>query len=297
MDFEIHQLDLRYQPLRRRNAHKERRLLASLVELGQQTPVVVVPTDGSAVLLDGYKRVRALKQLGRDTVHAVGWSMPQSEALLLERLMRNAEADSAIEQGWLIRELCEACGLSLSELAKRFDKSTSWASRRLQLVSELPESIQELVRAGRLQAHAAMKHLVPLARANRDEAEAVARVCGARQFSVRDVAALCNAWRNGTEATRELLLQNPELILRAQDEALKAKQELAPQLQLLGDCAALGGIARRAARILREAGWDSVAVPELNRAAQAAQVETELFFSLCRKEPPIAGPKHQNRHS
>ncbi len=297
MNFEIHQLDLRYQPLRRRNARKERSLLGSLLESGQLTPVVVVPTDGNAVLLDGYKRVRALKQLGRDTVHAVGWSMPQSEALLLERLMRNAEADSAIEQGWLIRELCDGCGLSLSELAKRFDKSTSWASRRLQLVSELPESIQELVRAGRLQAHAAMKHLVPLARINRDEAEAVARVCGARQFSVRDVAALCAAWRSGTAATRELLLQNPELILRAQEEALKAKQELTPQMKLLGDCSALSGIARRAARTLRDAGWGSFAVPELQRAAEAAQTETELFFSLCRKEPTHAGPEHQNRHS
>lgn len=297
MDFEIHQLDLRYQPLRRRNARKERNLLASLLESGQLTPVVVVPTDGRAVLLDGYKRVRALKQLGRDTVHAVGWSMPQSEALLLERLMRNAEADTAIEQGWLIRELCDGCGLSLSELAKRFDKSTSWASRRLQLVSELPESIQELVRAGRLQAHAAMKHLVPLARANRDEAEAVARVCGARQFSVREVAALCTAWRSGTEATRELLLQNPELILRAQDEALKAKHELSPQMQLLGDCAAMGGIARRAARLLRDADRAALALPALHRAADVAQVETELFFSLCRKEPLHAGSEHQNRHS
>lgn len=296
MDFEIHQLDLRYQPLRRRSARRERSLLASLAELGQQTPVVVVPTDGKAVLLDGYKRVRALKQLGRDTVHGVGWSMPPSEALLLERLMRNAEADSAIEQGWLIRELCGVCGLSLSELARRFDKSTSWVSRRLQLVRELPESIQELVRDGRLQSHAAMKHLVPLARTNRIDAEAVARVCGARQFSVRDVAALCTAWRAGTEATRELLLQNPELILRAQDEALKAKQELNPQRQLLGDCSALAGIARRAARVLRDTDRATLALTELHRAAGVAQTETESFFSLCRKESPHAGPEHQNRH-
>ncbi len=297
MDFEIHQLDLRYQPLRRRNARKERSLLASLAQQGQQTPVVVVPTDGNAVLLDGYKRVRALKLLGRDTVHAVGWSMPPSEALLLERLMRNTEADSAIEQGWLIRELCEVCGLPLAELAKRFDKSTSWACRRLQLVRELPESIQELVRAGRLQSHAAMKHLVPLARANRDEAEAVARVCGARQLSVREVAALCTAWRAGTSATRELLLQNPDLILRAQDEALKAKQERSPQMQLLGDCAALAAVARRATRVLRDADPTGLALSELHRAASVAQTETELFFSLCRKEPPHAGPEHQNRHS
>ena len=48
---------------------------------------------------------------------------------------------------------------------ERFDKSESWVSRRLALVSELPEPVQELVRSGGLPAHAAMKHLVPLARA------------------------------------------------------------------------------------------------------------------------------------
>lgn len=296
MDLELHQLDLRYQPLRRRNARKERGVLASLAEIGQQAPVVVVPGESQAVLLDGFKRVRALKQLGRDSVRAVEWVMPEAEALLLERLMRNAEADSALEQGWLIRELCERWGLSMTELAKRFDKSTSWVSRRMQLVKELPESIQERVHAGHLQAHAAMKHFVPLARASRTGAEALARACGARQFSTREVAALCAAWRGGTEATRELILKNPELVLRAQEEARLPKEELAPEARLLNNFSALCGIARRASRELREGGWPAAALPELHRAAQGARAETDLFFSLCRKELPIAGPEHQDRH-
>lgn len=296
MDIELHQLDLRYEALRRRNARKERAVLASLAEIGQQTPVVVVPSDGHSVLLDGYKRVRALKKLGRDSVRAVGWPMPQAEALLLERLMRNAEADSALEQGWLIRELSEHFGLTLTELAKRFDRSTSWASRRLQLVRELPESIQELVRVGQLQAHAAMKHLVPLARATRADAEAVAKACGARHMSTREVAALCAAWRGGTAATRELILDNPELVLRAQDEARKPAETLAPEARLLNDFSALCGIARRASRILRDGGWPAVARDELHRAAQLARSETDLFFSLCRKELLVAGPEHQDRH-
>jgi hypothetical protein len=41
-------------------------------------------------------------------------------------------------------------------------RSVSWVSRRLALVRELPESIQEHVRRGEIVAHAAEKYLVPL---------------------------------------------------------------------------------------------------------------------------------------
>jgi ParB family transcriptional regulator, chromosome partitioning protein len=51
-------------------------------------------------------------------------------------------------------------------LAQRFDRTVSWVSRRLSLVRTLPEAIQQHVHDGHLVAHAAMKYLVPLARAN-----------------------------------------------------------------------------------------------------------------------------------
>jgi hypothetical protein len=36
------------------------------------------------ILIDGYKRVRALKRLARDTVRATSWQMAEAEALLLD---------------------------------------------------------------------------------------------------------------------------------------------------------------------------------------------------------------------
>ena len=273
VDLEVHQLDLRYQGLRRRSARKERAVLASLAEIGQQTPVVVVTTQDEQrpVLLDGYKRVRALKQLRTDCVVATNWTLPEPDALLLERLMRAAEVDSALEQGWLLRELCDGFGLSLTELSRRFDKTPSWVSRRLALVRELPESIQERVRSGQLQAHAAMKHMVPLARANRAQAEALAEICGARHLSTREVGVLCSAFRSGTAATRALILQSP-------------------------DIGALMGIARRVTRLLRDGGWPLAASEELERAAQSARAETERLFDLCQKEFQRARPESENRH-
>jgi ParB-like chromosome segregation protein Spo0J len=298
VDLEVHQLDLRYQGLRRRSARKERAVLASLAEIGQQTPVVVVTTQDEQrpVLLDGYKRVRALKQLRTDCVVATNWTLPEPDALLLERLMRAAEVDSALEQGWLLRELCEGFGLSLTELSRRFDKTPSWVSRRLALVRELPESIQERVRSGELQAHAAMKHMVPLARANRAQAEALAEICGARQLSTREVGVLCSAFRSGTAATRALILQSPDIVLRAQEQAGRPKEPMAPQERLLDDFGALMGIARRVTRLLRDGGWPLAASEELERAAQSARAETERLFDLCQKEFQRARPESENRH-
>jgi hypothetical protein len=100
VDVEFHQLDLRYEALRKRSPRREARLLASLAEGGQQVPVVVVAGDGGRqVLVDGYKRVRALVRLRRDTVRAVAWDLAEAEALLLERLMRNADGNGALEEG------------------------------------------------------------------------------------------------------------------------------------------------------------------------------------------------------
>src|SRR3990170_1234702 len=113
VEIELHQLDLRYEGLRRRDGRRQRALLASMSAIGQQVPVVVVASEGKLVLVDGYKRVRALERLRRDTVWAIEWGLAEPEALLLSRLMRTGEGDSALEQGWLLRELHERFSLSI----------------------------------------------------------------------------------------------------------------------------------------------------------------------------------------
>jgi len=93
-------------------------------------PIVVVG-EGAHIVVDGFKRVRALKQLRSDVVLATAWDLDEADALVFERLMRVGEGDGALEQGWLLRELEVRFGQSQEELARRFDKSVSWVSRRL----------------------------------------------------------------------------------------------------------------------------------------------------------------------
>src|SRR6266568_2626732 len=100
MKLEFHQLNRRYEHLRVRRSDEQRRLMASLAASGQQTPIVVVAVSGTPdgyLVIDGYKRIAALEQLGRDTVEAVIWPMSEAAAVLLDRSLRLSEQETALE--------------------------------------------------------------------------------------------------------------------------------------------------------------------------------------------------------
>src|SRR2546427_12763628 len=108
MQLEFHQLERRWEHLRVRHAARQRRLLASLAESGQQTPIVVVAAEGAAeryVVIDGYKRIAALEQLGRDTVEEVIWPMSETAAGVLDRSRRLSVHQSAVEVGLQLVEV------------------------------------------------------------------------------------------------------------------------------------------------------------------------------------------------
>jgi ParB family transcriptional regulator, chromosome partitioning protein len=222
MRLEFHQLDRRWEHLRVRHPARQRQLLASLAEVGQQTPIVVVAVVGQVdryVVIDGYKRLAALQQLGRDAVEAVVWPMSEGEALVLDRSLRFSVHETALEEGWLLAELEQRYGYGQEELARRFDRSLSWVSRRLALVDLLPEAIQEQVREGQLSAHVAMKFLVPVARVSLDDCQRMAAVFAQHHCNTRQAGQLYAAWRDGSPLTRQRLLDQPELFFKTQPPA------------------------------------------------------------------------------
>jgi ParB family transcriptional regulator, chromosome partitioning protein len=219
MQLEFHQLDRRWEHLRVRHPARQRRLLASLAESGQQTPIVVVAPEGQAdryVVIDGYKRIAALEQLGRDTVEAVVWPMSEAAAVLLERSLRLAEHETALEVGWLLAEMEQRFGYGLEELARRFDRSVTWVSRRLALVELLPETIQQQVREGKIAAQVAMKFLVPAARQSLEDCHRMAAIFAEHHCDSREAGQLYAAWRRGSPAIRKRILDDPALFLKTQ---------------------------------------------------------------------------------
>lgn len=214
MKIEIHQLDRHLAGLKIASPSRHRRLVASLVERGQQTPVTVVPAEGEErfVLVDGHARVRALEDLGRDLVEALVWPVTESEALVLSH-KASRRRPSPLEEGWLLAELSDGAGWSRRELSFRFERSPSWVSRRLGLVTALPVSVQEAVRKGQVSPQAAMKSLLPLARANAGHCEMLVASLGSARLSVREAAELYRAWRQADAEGRERIVTHPRLCL------------------------------------------------------------------------------------
>ena len=293
MELEFHQLDVRYERLRVRQPARERRLLASLADAGQQIPIVVVATAAAYVVVDGHKRVRCLRRLQRDTVAAVIWEMPEPEALIFRQLLHTDATDSALEQGWLLRTLHDDHGLALDALARRFDRSVSWVSRRLSLVRTLPEAIQQHVHDGQLMAHAAMKYFVPLARANAADCVRLGEAIGPHRLTTRQIGRLYEAYVSGPDVTRELVLTDPLLVLRVTDDIPHGpvRPDASAPEALLTDLHILGAVARRAARRLQHGG--GLLPPERTRAWRLFdQVQTDFrdLQRRCEKELRDARP-------
>ena len=273
MQLEFHQLDRRWEHLRVRHPARQRRLLASLAEVGQQTPIVVVAAEGQAdryVVIDGYKRIAVLEQLGRDTVEAVVWPMSEAAAVLLDRSLRLSEHETALEVGWLLAELEQRFGYGLDELARRFDRSVSWVSRRLALVEVLPDAIQQQVREGKIVAQVALKFLVPVARQSLSDCQRMAAIFAQHHCDTREAGQLYAAWRKGSPAIRKRILDDPELFFKAQRQA----QEKAPAgagAELLRDLEMVVAIINRAQR--RLAGAAAAELDDQQSRAARHQIE------------------------
>jgi ParB family transcriptional regulator, chromosome partitioning protein len=221
MQLEFHQLDRRWEHGRAHRPDQLRRLLASLADYGQQIPIVVVGVAGQPdryLVIDGYQRIQALEQLGRDTVEAVVWPSSELEAVLLEHAMRMSRRMTALEEGCLLQELERRFGYGVEDLARRFDRSPSWVSRRLAMLELLPEEVQQRVRTGEITAHLAVKFLAPMAKLSREDCQRMAEIFARRKGSTREAGQLYDAWRDGSAAMRQRILREPELFLKAQRE-------------------------------------------------------------------------------
>jgi ParB family transcriptional regulator, chromosome partitioning protein len=281
MELEFHQLDRKYAGLRIADSARTARLVASLCEHGQQQPVLVVRAAGSDggvdryVLIDGYARVAALGELKRDVVEATVLELSEAHALLLAFRLERNRARSVIEEAWLVRELVNAHAITLADLGALLGRSASWVSRRLALVDVVPATVEQAVRRGAVAAQAAMKCLVPLARANAAQCERLVANLDKRRLSVRQMARLYAGWRAGNAEQREAIVAHPLLYLDLEEKQSDPHQPVDPgterEQRLVRDLGALAGICRRARAALGEREKDLPWPAVLRYAWQEAQ--------------------------
>lgn len=309
MKIELHQLAEKYADLRVRDGARERRLATSIAEHGQQTPIAVMQDGDRFVLLDGYARVKALRQLGRDEADAVVLELPEAEALVVSHRLDNTRRRSALEEGWMLRVLVDEHGLRPAQLAEKLDRSESWVSRRLALVRTLPASVQRAVGAGRLAAQAAQKYLVPLARANAPQCERLVAGLGRRGASVREVKRLYEGWRAADPTGRERIAAAPRLYLQADaavEDERREEERAAPGDDAAALVNALGGLAAHCRRVTQRLGRGHP-VPKNRREQRAlrgawlgARAAAAALFAHCEDEEEDhhdAGSRDEDRRA
>ena len=106
-DIDLHLIDLRYAHARLIETGAVERLAHSIEQYGQLLPCIVVADAERLVLLDGYRRIAALRRLGRDTACVEPWTMDLAQALLTVLARAAARPFAAIEEALLLRELVQ----------------------------------------------------------------------------------------------------------------------------------------------------------------------------------------------
>lgn len=226
---EISAVDTRYERCRMRDPSAEAALLAEIAARGIEEPLSGVAYSSRAVLLDGFKRHRCACRLKLGKVPWRSLGEDPLEGLLGILKHRERKGLGILEEAEFLRELQANQGLSLGELAASLSRSKGWVSMRLQVLSDLSESVREWIFRGDFPAYAYLHVVRPFMRMNGVSREAIEAFVGAvsgRGLSVREIERLAHGYFRGSAALRaEIEAGHLTLALGEMERALKAVDE------------------------------------------------------------------------
>lgn len=120
-------------------------LARSIAELGQLTPLIVIPEGASYEIIAGHRRYLALKWLGKTHAMCFVTTRPPDQAALI-RLTENIQRQdlNPVEEARAVVALQNTHGLSVADIARRCGKSDAWARIRLQIIAWPLDIVTEL---------------------------------------------------------------------------------------------------------------------------------------------------------
>lgn len=142
----------RFQPRREFDEAAIGELAASIRENGLLQPLVVRRIESGYELVAGERRLRALRELGRERAPALLRDL-SDEAMLVLALVENLQRENLnpIEEAGAFQQLIDGFGFTQKQVADRLGRDRSTISNTLRLLA-LPRSVRELVETGALTA-------------------------------------------------------------------------------------------------------------------------------------------------
>lgn len=223
IEMDLHCFDLRFRETRIQRESACRKLLQSMASQGQQSPVWAVQSEEKWVLIDGYLRFEVMQRLGKDTLLMVHSEHPVKEAALAYLRAQHTHPIEPIEEAWIIADLL-AEDTSQAEVAKQLGRDKSWVCRRLSLIQDLPETVQQAIRTGQLSTWSATRIMKPLARANTDHAEQLLTLLQQTPLSTRQLDTWYGYYQTANQGQREKMVQQPALFLQSLTESTFTEQ-------------------------------------------------------------------------
>ena len=186
----------------------ERAMMKSLERYGQLSPVVVCRRNDRYELIDGFKRLGAVRRLPQID-HLSARLMEADERTVkaaIYGLNRAGGRTRELEEAWIIHALVREDGMSQVEVAELLGRHKSWVCRRLALLERLGSKARDELRVGLLTPTAA-RQIVRLPQGNQAEVlDAVRR----EALSGAELAAVVDIWlRCADRSQQQYLLAHP----------------------------------------------------------------------------------------
>ena len=178
---------------------------------GQLQPIMVRIHNGVHQVIDGFKRVYAAMDLMIVDMkcYLVDVDDQQAKVLLLSYNRTNQSMETW-EEAMVLKSMLECGDLEQRHLAKLVDRSPSWVSRRLSLISKLDEEVALEIRMGTITSSHA-RALLRLPRGNQVD---LARVISRFHLSSRLSERLVDMWLEAEdEDEQRVILAHPEHFL------------------------------------------------------------------------------------
>lgn len=211
IEVEVKSIDRKYEWYRMRSAGRERMLLTSILTGGIEEPLVGVFTSAAVpVLLDGFKRLRCAEKLKLSVVPFV--SVGEDEAVGILHVLRisNHGSLSLLEQAKWVDELRKVYGLSVAEIASRLDRSSAWVAVRLNVLSEMSDTVREVIFRGDFPAYSFLYTLRPIRRLNevpKSDVDDFVKAVSGKKLSHRAIEILAHSYFRGGDEIREQIKQ------------------------------------------------------------------------------------------
>lgn len=206
-----------FQPRQVFNEEKIDELVASIIEHGVFTPIIIKKAAEGYNIVAGERRYRASKKAGNETIPAIVVDFDDRlmmEIALLENIQR--ENLNPIEEATALKNIMDAYSYTQELLAKKMGKSRSHVANTLRLLS-LNQKVQELI----LNDIISMGHAKVLIGLDDVTLDIVINEVCSKSLSVRETEKLVNELKSNTK--KEQRVEQPKKEYKAIENVLQEK--------------------------------------------------------------------------